>query len=107
MRNNFKVQRHAERIKLRIARLTTDWKRTSAKAYLKYIRNDCKAPLTTFPDPQNNNKLTCDSKRIEELFVEAWKGVYNRAEEELPPSWDDLLDKYGEHIGKLGHISEV
>ena len=28
------------------------------------------------------------------------------AEDELPPSWDDFLDKYGEHIGKLGHISE-
>ena len=89
----------------KIAKLTTNWKHTSAKAFMYYIRNDSKAPRSSFPDPRNDNKPTCDFKRIEQIFVEEWSKVYNRGDDEPAPDWNLFLQKYGEFIGRINGIS--
>jgi ribonuclease HI len=97
-------KRQIARMKSRIQKLTTGWKNTSAKAFMKYIRNDCQAPRAAFPDPENDNKYTCDAKRIEELFIKDWHHVYNRKEGEDPPDWEQFLQLYHDYMPKLGHI---
>ena len=65
---NFIAEKQARRTTEALARFTTDWKQTSAKAYVKHIRSDNKAPLASFPDPDNFGNYTANNKRIDVLF---------------------------------------
>ena len=77
-------------------KLTLNWRKTSAKALFRYIRNDNKIPHPSFPDPDNGGHLTADPTRIDELFRQQWHDVYNTNEEK--PSWEKIYDKYGDYI---------
>ena len=57
--------RHRLRMSKWYERLTLNWRKTSAKAMFRYIRNDSKIPHASFPDPDNGGHLTADPKRID------------------------------------------
>ena len=99
---NFIAERQARRTAEAPARFTTDWKQTSAKAYMKHIRSDNKAPLASFPDPDNFGNYTANTKRIDELFCEAWEPVFQRHIDQPPPDWSKFQERYADYITPIG-----
>ena len=85
MRNKATTDAQKKRTDKRYEALTKNWRQTSAKAFMRYIRNDSKTPLASFPDPEKAGERTCDLKQIESLFNKAWERIYNRPADTPPP----------------------
>lgn len=69
-------------------RVLGSWKATCAKAFVKYIRNDTKQPLASFPDPDQNFKPSANPRRSDEFLRRAWSLVFHGQDEELVADWD-------------------
>jgi hypothetical protein len=98
----FTAERQARRTAEALARFSKDWKQASAKAFMKHIRNDNKAPLASFPDPDNIGNYTANTKRIDKLFCEAWEPVFQRPADQPPPDWSKFKERYGAYITPIG-----
>ena len=77
-----------------------NWKINDAakggRAMFKYIGGDFTLPTTTMIDPRTKEP-TSNNKRIFEIFLGTWKGIFNRHKEN-PPSWEIYDAHYGQHI---------
>jgi hypothetical protein len=101
---NHVKERHAERASKWTKRMCHGWKKKAAQAFFRFLRNDNKTPLRSFPDPDNGGKLTSDTRRVEELFGKTWKPIFNRPASELPPDWEHFEAKYKEYLTPLDPV---
>jgi hypothetical protein len=97
-------ERHAERASKWTKHMCHGWKKKAAQAFFRFLRNDNKTPLRSFPDPDNGGKLTSDTRRVEELFCNTWKPIFNRPDNELPPDWEHFKAKYKEPLTPLDPV---
>ena len=82
-----------------------DWKKKAAKAFSRFLRNDNKTPLRSFPDPAKGGELTTDTRRVEELFRDTWQPIFNCAENIPPPSWERFAPKFHDHLTPLNAVN--
>jgi len=99
-------ERHAERASKWTKRMCHGWKKKAAQAFFRFLRNDNKTPLRSFPDPDNGGKLTSDTRRVEELFGKTWKPIFNRPASELPPDWEHFEAKYKDYLTPLDPVQD-
>ena len=57
-------------------------------------------------DPSNGGKLNTDTRRVEELFRDAWQPVFNRPVNVQPPDWDSFESKYEDYLTPLVGIRD-
>ena len=97
-------ERHAERASKWTKRMCQGWKKNAAQAFFRFLRNDNKTPLRSFHDPQNEGKLTSDTRRVEELFGDTWRPIFNRPDSEPPPDWEHFEARYKDHLTPLDPV---
>ena len=74
---NFTADRQAKRTADALLRFTKDWKQTSAKAFMKHIRNDNKAPLASFLTPTISVTSQLTLKELISSFVKLGNPFFN------------------------------
>ena len=85
------------------AKLCTNWRTTSAKAFFRYLRNDSKVPLASFMNPSTNTR-TCEPREVDHLFHKQWHDVYN---DDSPPNIIEFLNEYSDYCSPMQPILDT
>jgi hypothetical protein len=84
-RKSFAEKRFLERTSKWVERMHDDWKRSGARSYSKYFKNDHMMSRASFRNPSNDDKLTSNPEEIMEISTSAWTQVFTRPPESPAP----------------------
>ncbi len=71
----------------------------SRKAYAR-VKANYSPPTFSVRDPLDGNKFTFDQRKLHQLFIKDWEGVYRRHARN-PPDANAFNARYGEHIPRV------
>ncbi len=77
-----------------------DARRNHSRCAFARTRANYQPPTTSIRDPDQSDHFTFDQRRIHDLFMQDWSGVYRRHSEH-PPDVREFRRLYGEYVPKV------